>query len=55
MELVIDVKIEVKSSSYRNVITDFGYFKKITGESVSETRSFLCNGAFIGLSVESLT
>ena len=41
MELVIDVKIEVKSSSYRNVITDFGYFKKITGESVSKLVSFL--------------
>ena len=35
MELVIDLKIDNKSSSYRNVITDFGYFKKITGESVS--------------------
>ena len=34
MELVIDLKIDNKSSSYRNVITDFGYFKKITGESV---------------------
>ena len=34
MELVIDLKIDNKSSSYRNVITDFGYFRKITGESV---------------------
>ena len=34
MELVIDLKIDSKLSSYRNVIIDFGYFRKITGESV---------------------
>ncbi len=36
MEIVVDVKIETKMPSYINVITDFGYFKKITGESVSQ-------------------